>query len=198
MASQWSPNSQGSSGSSATKGVAITSRKRITAYGRQRPNYSYEGPAIMCHCGKKSPQWTSWTNEHPGMRFHRCGRRHCGFFVWADEPIVGRAREVIRDLRDNETELCIENERLQRENVNLSMEVQELKMQVRDLKQKLIDVPTAERKNGFMNFFTNAHVLVVEMASNFDESLIMALQLLGVEGVEVMNFGIGRLRINDK
>ncbi|KAJ4824696.1 hypothetical protein Tsubulata_016479 [Turnera subulata] len=119
MSSQWS-RSQWSSSSSATSGVVISSRrKRLTAYGRKRPIYDYEGPVVMCHCGKKTPQWTSWTDEHPGMRFHRCGRRRCGFFFWADEPILGRAREVIVDLRDNEKLLSIENEQLQQEIMNM-------------------------------------------------------------------------------
>ncbi|KAJ4851300.1 hypothetical protein Tsubulata_001174 [Turnera subulata] len=83
-------------------------RVRVTSIGKQKPIFNYDGPPIFCHCGRLTPMWTSWTNPHPSMRFHKCNR--CGFFKWVDALILGRARDVMIDLRDAEQSLYEANQ----------------------------------------------------------------------------------------
>ncbi|GJX27321.1 zinc finger, GRF-type containing protein [Tanacetum coccineum] len=55
----------------------------------------------LCLCGQQTLIRTSWTNNHPGRRFHTCprlGGTSCDFFDWYDPPICARARNIIPGL----------------------------------------------------------------------------------------------------
>ncbi|CAN1126837.1 DNA-(apurinic or apyrimidinic site) endonuclease 2 [Linum perenne] len=58
----------------------------------------------LCRCNEASVLRTSWTEDNPGRRFFTCSRRYqvskgkCGFFLWVDDPIEDRAKEVINGL----------------------------------------------------------------------------------------------------
>ncbi|CAN1802370.1 hypothetical protein LINPERHAP1_LOCUS23347 [Linum perenne] len=58
----------------------------------------------LCRCNELSVLRTSWTEDNPGRRFFTCSRRYevskakCDFFMWADDSIEGRAKEVINGL----------------------------------------------------------------------------------------------------
>ncbi|XP_058750014.1 uncharacterized protein At4g04775-like [Vicia villosa] len=64
-----------------------------------------------CWCGLESPLMTSWTYENPGRRFNGCGnykvmkKKQCNYFQWYDEDMSGRAKDVIRSLKDRNDEL---------------------------------------------------------------------------------------------
>ncbi|KAH7836624.1 hypothetical protein Vadar_003660 [Vaccinium darrowii] len=57
---------------------------------------------MLCHCGKRSPVTTSWTDINPGRQFIGCYKYGspdaCNFFMWVDPPICARARAVIPGL----------------------------------------------------------------------------------------------------
>jgi hypothetical protein len=55
----------------------------------QSSMWDYDDPEIKCGCSLKTPRWTSWTNDSPGMRFHACPkprRKGSGFFRFIDPP----------------------------------------------------------------------------------------------------------------
>ncbi|KAJ4832042.1 hypothetical protein Tsubulata_045285 [Turnera subulata] len=105
-----------SSSSSSIKSVPRhpkqQSAKRITSVGKQKPDFGYVGVDILCFCGLRSGRWISWTDDHPGVRFHKCNV--CKFFRFID-AIEGWAAEVIRGLRDRERELHVANQELETE-----------------------------------------------------------------------------------
>ena len=102
---------------------------------------------MLCNCGKKCPQWVSWSDDHPAIRFHNCPDRSaynlrrkrgrgggdenaeigCGFFMFCESDIVGKGREVILGIRDRQIELYKENEMLKKQNPSLLSEVSALK-----------------------------------------------------------------------
>ncbi|CAH9113373.1 unnamed protein product [Cuscuta epithymum] len=50
----------------------------------------------------KASLWTSWTDKNQGRRFYGCPNYEsdsCGFFEWHDEPLTGRAKVVINELK---------------------------------------------------------------------------------------------------
>ncbi|XP_057801455.1 uncharacterized protein LOC131016752 [Salvia miltiorrhiza] len=68
---------------------------------------------VYCRCefeGRRlqAPRITSWTDDNPGRRFYGCRNwrmKNCGFFVWYDEPMCERAREVINYLKNENMKL---------------------------------------------------------------------------------------------
>ena len=54
---------------------------------------------------------TSWTYANPGRRFYGCGsfrgmrKKGCNHFEWVDEEMSSRAKDVIRNLKDQNDEL---------------------------------------------------------------------------------------------
>ncbi|XP_058784024.1 uncharacterized protein At4g04775-like [Vicia villosa] len=57
-----------------------------------------------CRCGLDAPLMTSWTDSNPGRRFYGCGMykiqgyKRCNHFVWYDEEMGPRAKEMISTL----------------------------------------------------------------------------------------------------
>ncbi|XP_058776614.1 uncharacterized protein At4g04775-like [Vicia villosa] len=57
-----------------------------------------------CRCGLDAPLMTSWTDSNPGRRFYGCGMykiqgyKRCNHFVWYDEEMDPRAKEMISTL----------------------------------------------------------------------------------------------------
>ncbi|XP_058733768.1 uncharacterized protein At4g04775-like [Vicia villosa] len=58
-----------------------------------------------CRCGLDAPLMTSWTDSNPGRRFYGCGMykiqgyKRCNHFVWYDEKLGPRAKEMISTLK---------------------------------------------------------------------------------------------------
>lgn len=59
------------------------------------------------------------------MRFHSCPK--CNFFLWHNDDILGKARDVIKGLRDNQRELNAENIELLAKVKGLLYELQDAK-----------------------------------------------------------------------
>ncbi|CAI8601104.1 unnamed protein product [Vicia faba] len=72
-------------------------------------NPSYRNHSVIheCHCGIDAPLMTAWTDSNPGRRFFGCGMykvqgfKKCSNFVWLDEEMNPRAKEVIGNLLHN-------------------------------------------------------------------------------------------------
>lgn len=59
------------------------------------------------------------------MRFHLC--LNCKFFIWYDDDILGRGRDVPKDLGDRQRELYTEN-------IELQLKVEGLLFELHDAK----------------------------------------------------------------
>ncbi|XP_057793164.1 uncharacterized protein LOC131009773 [Salvia miltiorrhiza] len=80
---------------------------------RGRRQFGGSDNTMYCECeveGQKirASIMTSWTDENPGRRFYGCRnwkKKNCGFFDWIDEPINGRAKQVINELKNDNVKL---------------------------------------------------------------------------------------------
>ncbi|XP_058725331.1 uncharacterized protein LOC131596624 [Vicia villosa] len=60
-----------------------------------------------CRCGLEAPLMTSWTDLNPGRHFFGCGmykvqgHKRCSHFVWYDDELSSRAKEIISSLQKN-------------------------------------------------------------------------------------------------
>ncbi|KAK1354984.1 GRF-type domain-containing protein [Heracleum sosnowskyi] len=58
---------------------------------------------VVCNCGMNARLRTSWTSKNPGKRFWSCCKpkevRQCNFFMWMDDELGGRAKEIISELK---------------------------------------------------------------------------------------------------
>ncbi|XP_058773526.1 uncharacterized protein LOC131647679 [Vicia villosa] len=99
---------------------------------------SYKNRSVRneCYCGIDAPLMTSWTDSNPGRRFFGCGMykiqgfKKCSNFVWLDEEMNPRAKEVISSLLQNL------NEEKQRVKDSISKE-EETRMKMKLLKKQL-------------------------------------------------------------
>ncbi|CAL5193526.1 unnamed protein product [Lathyrus oleraceus] len=90
----------------------------------------------VCKCGLDAPLMTTWTNANPDRRFHGCemykvqGFKKCSHFVWLDEEMNPREKEVISALLKNinEEKATVKSYKVKEE---------ELKMKVKMLKKQL-------------------------------------------------------------
>ncbi|XP_074373847.1 uncharacterized protein LOC141714213 [Apium graveolens] len=57
---------------------------------------------VICDCGLNALIRTLWTNKNPGRRFWSCQKnkdeRSCNFFMWIDDEMSGRARNLLCEL----------------------------------------------------------------------------------------------------
>ncbi|XP_058784700.1 uncharacterized protein LOC131659541 [Vicia villosa] len=89
-----------------------------------------------CHCGLDAPLMTVWTDTNPGRRFFGCGMykvqgfKKCSNFVWLDEEMNPRAKEVISSLMQKL------NEEKQRVKDSVAKE-EELEMKMKLIKKQL-------------------------------------------------------------
>ncbi|XP_058742591.1 uncharacterized protein LOC131615106 [Vicia villosa] len=89
-----------------------------------------------CYCGINAPLMTVWTDSNPGRCFFGCGMykiqgfKKCSQFVWWDEEMNPRAKEMISTLLQNL------NEEKQRVKDSISKE-EETKMKMKLLKKQL-------------------------------------------------------------
>ncbi|CAI8595996.1 unnamed protein product [Vicia faba] len=101
-------------------------------------NPSYRNRSVIheCHCGIDAPLMTAWTDSNPGRRFFGCGMykvqgfKKCSNFVWLDEEMNPRAKEVIGNLLHNL------NEEKQRVKESMVKE-EETRMKIKFLKKQL-------------------------------------------------------------
>ncbi|PON84759.1 hypothetical protein TorRG33x02_194630 [Trema orientale] len=62
------------------------------------------GERQICHNGRPSQRFTSWTKNNPERRFYGCenynrnGNGGCRVFSWCDPPICDRAKVLIPGL----------------------------------------------------------------------------------------------------
>ncbi|XP_058779432.1 uncharacterized protein LOC131653335 [Vicia villosa] len=89
-----------------------------------------------CHCGLDAPLMTAWTDSNPGRRFYGCGMykiqgfKKCSNFVWLDEEMNPRSKEVISSLLKNL------NDEKQRSKDSIAKE-EEMRMKMKMLKKQL-------------------------------------------------------------
>ncbi|CAL5205904.1 unnamed protein product [Lathyrus oleraceus] len=90
----------------------------------------------VCKCGLDAPLMTTWRNANPGRRFYGCGMykvqgfKKYNHFVWLDEEMNPRAKELISALLKNINE---EKARVK----SYKVKEEELKMKVKMLKKQL-------------------------------------------------------------
>ncbi|CAL5213710.1 unnamed protein product [Lathyrus oleraceus] len=90
----------------------------------------------VCKCGLDAPLMTTWTDANPGRRFYGCGMykvqgfKKCSHFVWLDEEMNHRIKELIFSLLKNinEEKATVKFYKVKKE---------ELKMKVKMLKKQL-------------------------------------------------------------
>ncbi|XP_058740443.1 uncharacterized protein LOC131612696 [Vicia villosa] len=90
-----------------------------------------------CRCGLDAPLMTAWTDANPGRCFYGCGmykiqgHKMCSHFVWYDEEMTPREKELISSLNE---QLIIEknkaNEFKQKEN-DLTVKMKFVKLQLK-------------------------------------------------------------------
>ncbi|XP_050888518.1 uncharacterized protein LOC127093618 [Lathyrus oleraceus] len=90
----------------------------------------------VCKCGLDAPLMTAWRNANPGRHFYGCGMyklqgfKKCNHFVWLDEEMNPRVKELISSLLKN-----INKEKAKVKSYKVKEE--ELKMKVKMLKKQL-------------------------------------------------------------
>ncbi|WVZ51302.1 hypothetical protein U9M48_002457 [Paspalum notatum var. saurae] len=75
-------------------------------------------PPMLCHRGKRSARWISWSDENPCRRYHICLRRRtggCDFWYWIDPLPSAFQRDVLKQLRDTVQVLKTQNREKQDE-----------------------------------------------------------------------------------
>ncbi|CAK8532063.1 unnamed protein product [Lathyrus sativus] len=89
-----------------------------------------------CLCSLEVPLMTSWTDSNPERRFYGCGmyelvgQKRCGHFVWYDEEITPRAKEMITSLKEK---LCSEQNKVN----ECRVKEDELKMKIKFLNMQM-------------------------------------------------------------
>ncbi|CAL5188960.1 unnamed protein product [Lathyrus oleraceus] len=89
----------------------------------------------VCKCGLDAPLMTTWTDANPGRRFYGCRMykvcfKKCSHFVWLDEEMNPRAKQLIYAILKN-----INGEKATIKSYKAKEE--ELKMKVKMLKKQL-------------------------------------------------------------
>ncbi|XP_058768557.1 uncharacterized protein At4g04775-like [Vicia villosa] len=93
-----------------------------------------------CRCGLDAPLMTSWTDANPGRRFYGCGMykiqgyKRCNHFVWYDEEMGPRAKDMISKLnqRLNIANLKIDEGKIQEDELN--RKIKKLNTEMKTLK----------------------------------------------------------------
>ncbi|XP_058784860.1 uncharacterized protein LOC131659725 [Vicia villosa] len=90
-----------------------------------------------CRCGLDAPLMTAWTDANPGRRFYGCGmykiqgHKMCNHFVWYDEELTPREKELISLLNES---LIIEKNKVNEcklKEEQLTMKMKFVKMQLK-------------------------------------------------------------------
>ncbi|XP_058783009.1 uncharacterized protein LOC131657635 [Vicia villosa] len=88
-------------------------------------------------CGLEAPLMTSWTDSNPGRRFFGCGmykvqgRKRCSHFVWYDDELSSRAKEIIYSLQKK-----LEHERARLDEANTKVAEMKTKLNAMNLLMK--------------------------------------------------------------
>ncbi|XP_058751367.1 uncharacterized protein LOC131624449 [Vicia villosa] len=99
-------------------------------------SYKIRSLRDKCHCGLDVPLMTSWIDTNPGRRFYGCGMyklqgfKKCNNFIWLDEEMNTREKEVISSLIHN-----LEEEKQRAKNA--SMKEEEMRTKMKLMKKQL-------------------------------------------------------------
>ncbi|XP_058771936.1 uncharacterized protein LOC131645470 [Vicia villosa] len=105
-------------------------------------SYKIRSLRDKCHCGLDVPLMTSWIDTNPGRRFYGCvkliyspliqlqGFKKCNNFIWLDEEMNTRAKEVISSLIHN-----LEEEKQRAKDA--SMKEEEIRTKMKLMKKQL-------------------------------------------------------------
>ncbi|XP_058763747.1 uncharacterized protein LOC131637175 [Vicia villosa] len=93
-----------------------------------------------CRCGLDAPLMTSWTDANPGRRFYGCGMykiqgsKRCNHFVWYDEEMGARAKDMISSLNQRLISAKVTIEEGKKAEDELNKQIKDLKMKIKNLK----------------------------------------------------------------
>ncbi|XP_058755783.1 uncharacterized protein LOC131628997 [Vicia villosa] len=91
----------------------------------------------QCRCGLEAPLMTSWTDSNLGRRFFGCGmykvhgHKRCSHFVWYDDELSSRAKEIIYSLQKK-----LEHERDRLDEANTKVADVKMKLNAMNLLMK--------------------------------------------------------------
>ncbi|XP_058724088.1 uncharacterized protein LOC131595673 [Vicia villosa] len=95
----------------------------------------------QCRCGLEAPLMTSWTDSNPGRRFFWVwdvqgnvmvqGHKRCSHFVWYDDELSSRAKEIIYSLQKK-----LEHERARLDEANTKVAEVKMKLNAMNLLMK--------------------------------------------------------------
>lgn len=105
----------------------------------------------VCDCNKRACIRTSWTAKNPGRQFQTCGQKDgCNFFMWMDEGLTDRAKEVFNELSEKknmaEEKLKLAEERFKVAEEKLKLAEEKLKLVEKKLAKKAMKNKKSKRE----------------------------------------------------
>ncbi|KAL8089731.1 hypothetical protein AgCh_039282 [Apium graveolens] len=116
-----------------------------------------EYDAGLCDYSKRSRVHTSRTSKNPGRRFLTCEEDGCNFFIWIDDGVSGRAKEILIELSQKKSFV---EEKLKPVEENLMAAEGKLKAAEEKLARKVLKKKMKKSKNED-NFVKNCIVVVL-------------------------------------